>query len=127
MMYELKNNINEKTKSLNSSLINIENTANKLKIQHNSISEKMKTMNEEFEDILLSVNNSYFHELKILEDNIHVLVSESGKSPWLDIFYLMMSYVIAGIMFIFWFLVACFKLGRKILSLSRTLWGSANS
>ncbi|CAG8634062.1 12496_t:CDS:10, partial [Gigaspora margarita] len=95
MMYELKNNINEKTKSLNSSLINIENTANKLKIQHNSISEKMKTMYEEFEDISLSVNNSYFHELKILEDNIHVLVSESGKSPWLDIFYLMMSYVIA--------------------------------
>ncbi|CAG8634410.1 10596_t:CDS:10, partial [Cetraspora pellucida] len=94
-VYELKKNIDEKTKSLNSSLVNIENTVNQLKTQHDSISEEMKTMYEKFEGMTLSVNHDYFHELKILEDNIHVLVSESGKSPWLDIFYLMMSYVLA--------------------------------
>ncbi|CAG8584906.1 2023_t:CDS:10, partial [Dentiscutata heterogama] len=95
MVYELKKNIDEKTKSLNGSLINIENTANKLKTQHNSISEEMKAMFETFEDISLSVNHDYFHELKILEDNIHILVSESGKSLLSDIFYLMLSYVLA--------------------------------
>ncbi|CAG8766916.1 1916_t:CDS:10, partial [Cetraspora pellucida] len=94
-VYELKKNIDEKTKSLNSSLVNIENTVNQLKTQHDSISEEMKTMFEKFEGMTLAVNHDYFHELKILEDNIHVLVSESGKSPWLDIFYLMMSYVLA--------------------------------
>ncbi|CAG8765392.1 3140_t:CDS:2, partial [Ambispora leptoticha] len=94
-VYELKKNIDKKTKSLNSSLANIENTVNQLKTQHDSISEEMKTMFEKFEEMTLAVNHDYFHELKILEDNIHGLVSESGKSPWLDIFYLMMSYVLA--------------------------------
>jgi hypothetical protein len=34
--------------------------------------------------------------LKILEDEIQLLIAEREKPPWLDVFYLMMSYVITG-------------------------------
>ncbi|CAI2171608.1 8949_t:CDS:10 [Funneliformis geosporum] len=96
IMAECKMNIDEGIELLSDRLVKIENTMNKLVKQH----------------------------LKILEDEIHLLIAEKGKSPWIDVFYLMMSYVIAGIMFMFWFIVACGKLSKKISLFPRRMWKS---
>ncbi|RIA92754.1 hypothetical protein C1645_764207 [Glomus cerebriforme] len=112
---EYKLNIEEGIKLLNNKLINIEDIVNKLEEQHVSFTEEMETTLNKIEKMTLDVNNDYFHDLKILEDEIHLLIAEREKLPWLDVFYLMMSYVITAIMIMYWFIVACFKLFKKIL------------
>ncbi|CAG8449518.1 7433_t:CDS:2 [Acaulospora colombiana] len=47
------------------------------------------------QELTLEVNNDYFRQLKVLEDDIHLLIAEQKRSSVLDIFYLMMSYVLA--------------------------------
>ncbi|CAB4419474.1 unnamed protein product [Rhizophagus irregularis] len=112
---ENKKSIKEEIKLLNNKLVNIEDTVNKLEGQHISFTEKMEITLSKIENMTLEVNNDYFNDLKILEDEIQLLIAEREKSPWLDVFYLMMSYVITVIMIMYWFVVACFKLFKKIL------------
>ncbi|CAG8439451.1 1325_t:CDS:10 [Ambispora leptoticha] len=64
--------------------------------QHASLSEEMDSTLEKIGDMSLVVNNNYFHELKLLEDDMQLL-TERDKSLWLDIFYSLLSYVIAGV------------------------------
>ncbi|CAG8537385.1 hypothetical protein RhiirA1_410784 [Rhizophagus irregularis] len=112
---ENKKSIKEEIKLLNNKLVNIEDTVNKLEGQHISFTEKMEITLSKIENMTLEVNNDYFNDLKILEDEIQLIIAEREKSPWLDVFYLMMSYVITVIMIMYWFVVACFKLFKKIL------------
>nr|CAG8530113.1 13026_t:CDS:10 [Entrophospora candida] len=76
-LYELKDSIDIGANSLNDKLDNINNVFSK-----------------EMKEMTFDVNNDYFHELKILEDEIQLLDTERGKSSWEDYFYLIMSYVL---------------------------------
>ncbi|CAG8587339.1 12492_t:CDS:10 [Funneliformis mosseae] len=96
IMAECKLNIDEGIELLSDKLVKIESKMNKLEKQHSNFSEEMRSMQYEIEEMTSDINNDYFHELKILEDEIHLLIAEKGKSPWIDVFYLMMSYVLAG-------------------------------
>ncbi|CAJ0904525.1 21148_t:CDS:10 [Entrophospora sp. SA101] len=78
-LYELKDSIDIGANSLNDKLDNIDNVFSK-----------------EMKEMTFDVNNDYFHELKILEDEIQLLDTERGKSSWEDYFYLIMSYVLTG-------------------------------
>ncbi|GES96219.1 hypothetical protein GLOIN_2v1534145 [Rhizophagus clarus] len=112
---ENKMGIKEGIRLLNNKLVKIEDTVNKLEGQHISFTEGMEVTLNEIEKMTLEVNNDYFNDLKILEDEIQLLIAEREKPPWLDVFYLMMSYVITVIMIMYWFIVACFKLLKKVL------------
>ncbi|RHZ44653.1 hypothetical protein Glove_714g15 [Diversispora epigaea] len=121
-VHELKDRIDRGAEALNNSTDNMENIVKRLESQHNNITEEMKIMLDEIEKITNEVNKDYFNELQNLEDEIQFLIAETENSPWLDTFYLMMSYVIAGIMFMLWFIVAVFKLLKRILFLPKTIW-----
>ncbi|CAG8507952.1 10750_t:CDS:10 [Acaulospora morrowiae] len=121
-LHKLKRRIDEEVEALNDTMVIMESTVKNIENQHVSLKEDIKVMLDQIQELTLEVNNDYFRQLKVLEDDIHLLIAEQKKSSVLDIFYLTMSYVLAGIMFMFCLIVAGFKIAKRILSLPRKAW-----
>ncbi|KAL1925303.1 uncharacterized protein VTP21DRAFT_186 [Calcarisporiella thermophila] len=87
------------------------------------IGAQMRSINEEIKEISAVINERYFHILKGLEDEVQVINAMLAKNPWLDIGYIILEYLMAGIALLFWFIVlvvrAAKRKGVQLLQVSR--------
>ncbi|KAG9302789.1 hypothetical protein G9A89_009566 [Geosiphon pyriformis] len=91
-----KSQLKTELQSLEMVLIKFEGLLETLKMKHSSLAQDMHSTLDQINGMALDANKDYVHELKLLDDEIQVLTQKRDESFFLDIFYIMLSYVLAG-------------------------------
>ncbi|KAH8556224.1 hypothetical protein BGW37DRAFT_4529 [Umbelopsis sp. PMI_123] len=109
------NALRSEMESFQQTLYETENLIKGIQTDMNNTSDRMPT-------ILHDIPEDDYSSLKILEVEVESILANRAKSPWLDMGYAWLSYVLAFIAFLVWVIIRIIKWIRAVVIFPRTLW-----
>ncbi|KAL1920804.1 uncharacterized protein VTP21DRAFT_11439 [Calcarisporiella thermophila] len=74
---------------------------------------QLRSLTADMTEMMAVINEHNFHTVKALEDDIQIINAVRAKSPWLDIGYVVLEYMVTGLAIVFWLVVTVLRAGRK--------------